>query len=373
MGDGNIHPVTMPKWGLAMREGTIVGWQVSEGASVAAGEPLCDIETAKIANEFDSPFSGTLARILKPENSVVQVGELIAVVVEGDATDAAIDEAVALHALTADDTDSGTGPAVRTAETNLGRIAFLETGDAGARWPVLFLHGFGGDHTNWELLQAELRPDLRAIAIDLPGHGGSGDHVGTGSARDVAKAVLAFMDAQELERVDLVAHSFGASVAAAVAAARPESVASLAVIAPPAFGAAVNPEFVRGYLGARRKKDMKPLMEMLFSDPGFVGRTMVNDAIARLRGEGARAALTRVGESLLTTPLSDRTKDLAFLRQWPALIIWGNADRIIPIPEALPEEAGDMLTVFEGAGHMPHAEAPAKVAARLQRHLEQVR
>src|SRR5262249_47339545 len=46
MSEDAIHLVTMPKWGLAMQEGTLLDWHVLEGGTVAAGEPLCDIETA---------------------------------------------------------------------------------------------------------------------------------------------------------------------------------------------------------------------------------------------------------------------------------------------------------------------------------------
>ena len=74
MSDHKIHLVTMPKWGLAMQEGTIVGWHVAEGDRISEGQPLCDIETAKITNEFDSPFSGILARIIKPGDRIMELG-----------------------------------------------------------------------------------------------------------------------------------------------------------------------------------------------------------------------------------------------------------------------------------------------------------
>ena len=35
-----VHKVTMPKWGLAMQEGTVVAWLVDEGTEIAAGDEI---------------------------------------------------------------------------------------------------------------------------------------------------------------------------------------------------------------------------------------------------------------------------------------------------------------------------------------------
>ena len=55
-----IKPITMPKWGLAMEEGALARWAVEEGAEIALGQEIMDIETTKIANVFESPVAGVL-------------------------------------------------------------------------------------------------------------------------------------------------------------------------------------------------------------------------------------------------------------------------------------------------------------------------
>jgi len=57
-----IQAITMPKWGLAMDEGMVAAWQVEEGAEVAAGDEILEIETTKITNVFESPAAGLLRR-----------------------------------------------------------------------------------------------------------------------------------------------------------------------------------------------------------------------------------------------------------------------------------------------------------------------
>lgn len=86
-----IRPVTMPKWGIEMQEGTITAWNVELGRRVEKGDPLLDVETEKIVNSVESPASGVLRRILAEQGDTQPVGALIAVLAEADTSDAEID------------------------------------------------------------------------------------------------------------------------------------------------------------------------------------------------------------------------------------------------------------------------------------------
>ncbi len=72
----------MPKWGLAMEEGILARWAVDEGAEIAAGQEIMDIETTKIANVFESPVAGVLRKKVVKEGETVPVGALLGVVAE---------------------------------------------------------------------------------------------------------------------------------------------------------------------------------------------------------------------------------------------------------------------------------------------------
>lgn len=89
-----IRPITMPKWGIEMTEGTITGWTASVGQSLQKGEPMLEVETEKIVNSVEAPFPGTLRRILADKGDTRPVGALIAVFAENDTSDAQIDSFV---------------------------------------------------------------------------------------------------------------------------------------------------------------------------------------------------------------------------------------------------------------------------------------
>ncbi len=74
--------VLLPQWGMNMEDGTLTKWLVKEGDEIAEGQPLVEIETAKINSELESPASGVVAHIMADEGSLVKVGELVAVIAE---------------------------------------------------------------------------------------------------------------------------------------------------------------------------------------------------------------------------------------------------------------------------------------------------
>ena len=74
--------VLLPQWGMNMEDGLLVKWLVKEGDEIEAGQPLVEIETAKINSELEAPTSGVVAHIMQPEGTTVDVGTLVAVIAE---------------------------------------------------------------------------------------------------------------------------------------------------------------------------------------------------------------------------------------------------------------------------------------------------
>ena len=90
----DLNAIAMPKWGLEMTEGTVVKWHVSEGDTVTKGQVIMDIETEKIANEFEAEFDGVIKKAIAQEGDTLAIGELLGVIGDADASDGDVDEFV---------------------------------------------------------------------------------------------------------------------------------------------------------------------------------------------------------------------------------------------------------------------------------------
>ena len=80
MTGGRILAVTVPKWGMAMEEGTVTAWHVEEGAPVAEGDEVLDVESTKIANAIEARAGGVLRRRVAAVGATLPVGGLLAVI-----------------------------------------------------------------------------------------------------------------------------------------------------------------------------------------------------------------------------------------------------------------------------------------------------
>ncbi len=80
--------IVMPKLGESIQEGTITKWFVKEGDKIEEDDVLFEVATDKVDSEIPSPVDGTISKILFPEDSLVPVGEKLAIItMEGDSND----------------------------------------------------------------------------------------------------------------------------------------------------------------------------------------------------------------------------------------------------------------------------------------------
>lgn len=353
-----IKAIGMPKWGLAMTEGKVNAWLVAEGATIAEGDEILEIETSKITNVFESPVAGPLRRRVAAEGETLPVGALLGVVAEAAVSDGEIDAFVEQFRQEKAAEAAAPPPEPTLVAAEGWSVRVLRMGpEEGV--PLLLIHGFGGDLLNWQLNQAELAAARPTCAIDLPGHGGSSKALERGDVAALAASVRAAMAALGLARAHLVGHSLGGAIALQLALDAPERVASVTLVCSAGLGPEINAEYIENFIRADRRKEMKATVEALFADPSFVSREMVEDLLKYKRLDGVLPALRRIADAAFpggrqSAVFRDRLGALAM----PVQAISGEADRIIPAAHA---QAVAQHHVLAGAGHMVHIERAAEV------------
>src|SRR5258708_7721077 len=77
--------IKVPALGESVTTATIARWMKNPGDTVAADEPLVELETDKVTVEVSAPAAGVLTAINYPEGSEVEVGALLGML-DGEAS-----------------------------------------------------------------------------------------------------------------------------------------------------------------------------------------------------------------------------------------------------------------------------------------------
>lgn len=265
------------------------------------------------------------------------------------------------------------------------RFLVREEGE-GPGTPVLLLHGVPETSTVWRDVAPALATGRRVLCPDLPGLGGSA-YSGPYDVPSIVRQLVALLDAEVPgQRVDVVGHDWGGSIALALTGARPDLVRRLVVAnAPyrkvnllraahmPLFAVPAAPELLFRLGGAR--------IVALMLSVGWKARGVQLDPAARAEYVAAYSERAQVSAMLGYYRAAIRPRlAAAVTRSAPAglpkvvaekvLVLWGAADPVLPIAiaESVVKDLGSatVLVTVPGAGHFVIEEAPELVISTLQ-------
>ena len=413
--------VIMPKVDMDMSHGTLSVWHVSEGAIVAKGDPLFDMETDKAAMEVESPASGTLHHIIANEGAVVPIGQPVAwIYAEGEAVgdapaelekgDTASKAETATPVATQEtapaskqetQTDpepinpTGTGqratPLARRLVRERGHHLYDLTGSGpqgriqakdvpekalthapkshGRELPIVFIHGFASDPASWTRLERDLG-GRRTIRMELPAHGRLIRDV-PASFAELTRQMRQAFDALGEDRVHLVGHSLGAAAALAIADTRSRRVAGLTLISPAGLGPEINGAALTGIASASRAESLGPWLRTLTHNPDVISDGYVRAVMQQRQNPELRQAQLTLADAVFPEGVQAFDLRAALARvEMPTRIIWGKSDRIIPWKHGLCAPGRVSLNLFEHTGHMPQLERAAEIAFLLRQTSE---
>ena len=359
-----IAPIVMPKWGLSMREGTLTDWLVEVGDKITVGMPILEVETDKIANQVEAADAGTLRRKLAGEGERLPVKALLGVMAGDDVSDAELDAYIAAWIVPATDTSGqAEEPVYRYVEVNDLRIRYTRRGPSEGT-PVVLIHGFGGDADNWMFNIDAVGENVPVIAWDLPGHGASSIRMPGNSIEALAQFSVAFMKSLDVQRAHLVGHSLGGAIAAQIALNEPALAASLTLIASAGFGDEISADYVDGFTKAESRRELKPVLEMLFADINLVSRKMIDDVLKYKRLDGVGALLRELAATIFPNGRQATKPGLALAASGfsgPVQIIWGRNDRVIPVGHGDVDWPRWHKIILDNVGHMAQMEKAAEV------------
>jgi pimeloyl-ACP methyl ester carboxylesterase len=259
-------------------------------------------------------------------------------------------------------------------------VHFRDEGNKNDSVPLVLIHGTGASLHTWEESVNLLKDSFRIITMDLPAYGLTGPNPERIYSQEFyVQFIHEFLTSIKVNRCIIGGNSLGGAIAWNYTSEYPSKVKKLILIdaagypmlsesKPIAFTLAQIPilKHLLNYVTPRFLAE-KSVMNV-YDDPSKVTDRVVDRYYELFLREGNRQAfIDRMN-------FSDYPDHLAKIRaiKVPALIVWGENDKLIPVQNALKFQSdlsNDTLVILEKTGHVPMEEAPERTVGAIRSFL----
>lgn len=236
--------------------------------------------------------------------------------------------------------------------------------EAGDGPPLLLLHRSTG-RTGWDAFEDRLSASFRTIVPDLPGYGRSERPDWAREPRDLAILMQRLLDRLDVDGVALVGLGLGGFIAAEMATMNQSRLSSLTLVG----AAGIKPD--EGEIMDQMLLAYQDYIGSGFSDESSFARRFGEDVDRDIKDiwDFSRIMTARITWSPYM--FSRRLPHLLGEVTVPALVVWGEDDRVIP-PSTAQQYAGGLadatVELIADCGHLVEFDQPDRLAELIMKH-----
>jgi 4,5:9,10-diseco-3-hydroxy-5,9,17-trioxoandrosta-1(10),2-diene-4-oate hydrolase len=240
--------------------------------------------------------------------------------------------------------------------------------------PVILIHGLGGYIENWLPNLDSLALKHRVYALDLPGHGLADKPLDISyKIADLAKFVVDFMTAFQLESAHIVGHSLGGAIATRLALLFPAAADKLVLVGSGGLGRESSYVFkimsipiLGEYLTRPSPSGLTDTAKYLVFDPSMMTPEAVEIDYQMASQPNAQKTFLKTLRDNANIFGQDKSmyvpnvNSLETIKN-PVLVIWGRQDKLVPVKHAEVAANGFpnvLMKILEECGHQPMSEHP---------------
>jgi pimeloyl-ACP methyl ester carboxylesterase len=239
--------------------------------------------------------------------------------------------------------------------------------------PVVLLHGFAEDHQVWKHQLDELEKDFKIIAPDLPGSGLSEAlEIENLAIEDLAKAIDAIIEAENIQQFILIGHSMGGYITLAFEHLYSKKIKAIGLFHSTCYGdSEIKIQNRKKSIDFIKNNGSESFLKTIVPDLYFDQTKELHQIESHL------SIANKISSSTLIQyyhAMINRTNHEHLVKtiNKPVLFIGGSNDNLIPIEQTIKESClsdCSFITILKISGHMGMIEEHKKTNQTLNQFI----